>query len=99
MVFIKVRHIILFRSPSIGKLTIFIVYADYIIIMGDDNGKIQKLKVKLAKELEIKDLGALCYFLGIKVVRSKEGIYIAERKFVLDLLKKMECLDASLQKI
>lgn len=67
--------------------------------MGNDNGKIQKLKVKLAKELEIKDLGALCYFLGIKVVRSKEGIYIAERKFFLDLLKEMECLDASLQKI
>ena len=34
-----------------------------------------KLKEKLAKEFEIKDLGKLRYFLSIDVARSMIGIY------------------------
>lgn len=50
--------------------------------------EIQKLKLKLAKEFEIKDLGTLRYFLVIEVAKLKEGIYMPERKYVLDLLKE-----------
>ena len=34
----------------------------------------------------MKDLGVLCYFLGFRVARSKEGIFLSQRKYVLDLL-------------
>ena len=68
------------------------VYVDDISITSDDNEEIQKLKVKLAKVFEIKDLGTLCYFLGITVARSKERIYIFQRKYVLDLLKETRML-------
>uniref|UniRef100_A0A3Q7IYB3 Reverse transcriptase Ty1/copia-type domain-containing protein n=1 Tax=Solanum lycopersicum TaxID=4081 RepID=A0A3Q7IYB3_SOLLC len=34
----------------------------------------------------IKDLGQLKYFLGIKVSRSKKGIFLFQRKYILDLL-------------
>ena len=44
------------------------------------------LKVCLIKEFEIKELGKLKYFLGIEVTRSKEGIFISQHKYVLDLL-------------
>ncbi|KAG6521936.1 hypothetical protein ZIOFF_019070 [Zingiber officinale] len=46
------------------------------------------LKSKLTSEFEIKDLRSLKYFLGIEVTRSKEGIYVCQRKYVLDLLKE-----------
>jgi hypothetical protein len=33
-------------------------------------------------------LGSLKYFLDIKVARSRHGIFISQRKHVLDLLKE-----------
>ena len=36
----------------------------------------------------MKDLGQLWYFLGLKIARSEEGIFISQRKYVLDLLQK-----------
>ena len=44
------------------------------------------LKKTLAKEFEIKNLGNLRYFLGMEVARSREGISVSQRKYVLDLL-------------
>ncbi|KAG6506754.1 hypothetical protein ZIOFF_032083 [Zingiber officinale] len=55
---------------------------------GDDEVEIQALKSKLTSEFEIKNLRSLKYFLGIEVARSKKGIYVCQRKYVLDLLKE-----------
>ena len=46
------------------------------------------MKQYLAKEFKVKDLGHLKYFLGIEVARSKQGIFISQRKYVLDLLQE-----------
>jgi hypothetical protein len=36
----------------------------------------------------MKSLGHLKYFLGIEVSRSKEGIFLSQQKYALDLLKE-----------
>ena len=36
----------------------------------------------------MKDLGHLKYFLGIEVSRSNKGIFLSQRKYVLDLLQE-----------
>lgn len=38
----------------------------------------------------MKDIGRLKYFLRIEVAYSKHGIFICQRKYVLDLLKEKE---------
>ena len=46
----------------------------------------------MSNKFEIKDLGQLKYFLGIEVARSRHGIFISQRKYVLDLLKETRML-------
>ena len=41
----------------------------------------------------MKDLGQLKYFLGIEVIRSNKGIFVSQRKYVLDLLAETGMLD------
>ena len=81
-------HTIFYKHSETGKLTILIVYVDDIILTGDDAREIETLKGRLATEFEIKNLGAVKYFLGIEFARSKEGIFINQQKYVLDLLSE-----------
>ena len=49
-----------------GKI-LLIVYVDDIIITGDDKQGLDDLKRYLQNSFRTKDLGKLCYFLGIEV--------------------------------
>lgn len=42
----------------------------------------------------MKDVGTLCYFLGIKVAHFSQGIFLSQRKYVLHLLTKTSFLGA-----
>ena len=41
----------------------------------------------------MKNFGGLKYFLGIEVARSRRGIFLSQRKYVLDLLTEVGMLD------
>ncbi|GKD57685.1 putative ribonuclease H-like domain-containing protein [Tanacetum coccineum] len=67
-----------------GKFTLAMKH--YGFRQRNDKEKITKLKKNLFTEFEMKDLGRLKYFLKIEVLRSKEGIFMYQKKNVLDLL-------------
>uniref|UniRef100_A0A2N9GQ49 Reverse transcriptase Ty1/copia-type domain-containing protein n=1 Tax=Fagus sylvatica TaxID=28930 RepID=A0A2N9GQ49_FAGSY len=73
-------HTMFYKHSKEGKIAILIVYVDDIILTGDDSAELKKLKERLADEFEIKDLGALKYFLGMEFAKSKEGIFVNQRK-------------------
>nr|KYP41832.1 Retrovirus-related Pol polyprotein from transposon TNT 1-94 [Cajanus cajan] len=81
-------HTLFIKHSSTGKFALLFVYVDDMIIAGDDETEKLALKEKLAAQFEMKDLGKLKYFLGIEVAYSKNGIFISQRKYVLDLLKE-----------
>ncbi|RVW73427.1 Retrovirus-related Pol polyprotein from transposon TNT 1-94 [Vitis vinifera] len=64
------------------------VVKGYGFVQCDHEEKIDLLKKLLTKEFEIKDLGNLKYFLGMEIARSKKGIAVSQRKYVLDLLNE-----------
>ncbi|KAL9996697.1 putative RNA-directed DNA polymerase [Helianthus debilis subsp. tardiflorus] len=63
------------------------------IVTGNDEEEIKRLKVNLFPEFEMKDLGRLKYFLGIEVLRSNQGIFICQKKYILDLLAEIGTID------
>ncbi|KAG8481275.1 hypothetical protein CXB51_026107 [Gossypium anomalum] len=85
-------HTLFYKHSDNGKCCILIVYVDDIILTGDDSIEIERLKEFLSLEFQLKDLGNLRYFLGMEVARSKAGISISERKYVLDLLSEVGLL-------
>lgn len=66
-----------------------LIYVDDVIIVGNNMSKIQATKTELNRRFTIKDLGSLKYFLGIEVVRTKDGIVLSQRKYTLDILRDM----------
>jgi hypothetical protein len=48
----------------------------------------------LGKEFDIKDLGILRYFLDIEITCSHKDLFLSQRKYVLDLLKKTRKMGA-----
>lgn len=76
----------------IGKIAIPIVYVDDIVLTGDFDEDITKLKKFLPQEFEIKGLVILEYFQGMEVARTRKGIAVSQRKYTLDLLKETEML-------
>ncbi|CAN1766567.1 Retrovirus-related Pol polyprotein from transposon TNT 1-94 [Linum perenne] len=79
-------HTLFYKRSIEGKMVVLIVYVDYIVVTGDDGAGIDLIKKQLATEFEVKDLGILRYFLGMEFARTKEGLFINQRKYVLDLL-------------
>ena len=71
-------HAMFYRHSNEGKIAILIVYVDDIVLIGDDNAKLERLKKVLAYDFEIKDFGALKYFLGMELAEPKKGIFVSQ---------------------
>uniref|UniRef100_A0A2N9GEW1 Uncharacterized protein n=1 Tax=Fagus sylvatica TaxID=28930 RepID=A0A2N9GEW1_FAGSY len=64
------------RHTSTG-ITLILLYVDDMIITGDDTAGICDLQKFLSQHFEMKDLGTLNYFLGLKVTSSSDGYYLS----------------------
>ncbi|KAJ7942383.1 Retrovirus-related Pol polyprotein from transposon TNT 1-94, partial [Quillaja saponaria] len=81
-----------YKVLSDGKKVILSVYVDDIILTGNSEDEIKRMKSYLAHVFEIKDLGELRY-LGMEIGRTSKGISVSQRKYTLDLLKETNMLD------
>ena len=70
------------------------MYVDEILFIGDDTTERERMKKVLTIEFEIKDLGPMENFLGMEVTRSKKGIYVSQRKYIIDLMRETGCLES-----
>ena len=65
---------------------------DDITVTSDDLEEIHKLKNIVDGEFEIKDLGRIRYFLEMEIARSKKGISVSLKKYIMDLLQETRML-------
>lgn len=85
------------RTGKFGRLVV-LVYVDDLIITGDNIEEINSLKLSLHQTFAIKDLGQLRYFLGIELDYSAKGLFLNQRKYVLDLLDEANMQTCSTKK-
>lgn len=64
-----------------------IIYVDAILIACNNDSLVNQFKTYLGQHFQYKDLGPPQYFLGLEIQRSDDGIYVCQRKYILDLQK------------
>jgi hypothetical protein len=64
------------------------LYVDDLLIAGSNADDLIKFKASLMLEFEMSDLGNLSYFLGMKFVNILTGVFLHQKKFANDILKK-----------
>ncbi|KAL5812189.1 hypothetical protein ACOSQ3_027139 [Xanthoceras sorbifolium] len=89
----KSDHSVFYKQSKAG-IILLVVYVDDIVITGSNATGISSLKSFLHTQFHTKDLGMLKYLLGVEVTRSKNGIFLSQRKYVLDLLTETGKLGA-----
>ena len=87
------NHSVFYHHTSSGQCIYLIVYVEDIVITGNDQDGIQRLKQHLFSHFQTKDLGKLKYFLGIEIVQSKSGVVMNQRKYALEILEEIGMLD------
>ena len=66
------------------ETVIIAVYVDDILIAGTSNKKIAEVKAAIANRFEVKDMGELHYFLGVKIVRDSQAgtIWLGQPSYI-----------------
>jgi hypothetical protein len=79
-----------------GGETFFIgVYVDDIILAGESEKRMKEVKDTLTKKFDIKDMGELHYFLGMKIQLDKTGdVWIGQPAYAESLLRKFGMSEA-----
>lgn len=78
----------LFIRKEGTDMAVILVYVDDLLITGNSSKMIQEAKDTLHQNFKMKDLGSLRYFLGIEVLKSKEGLLLNQRKYALQLISE-----------
>lgn len=83
------------KTSSGGKILIVSVYVDDLIYTDDDEGMMGEFKESMLREFNMSDLGGMRFFLGIEVLQNIDDIYICQRKYKLDVLKRFGMEDSN----
>ncbi|CAM8981568.1 unnamed protein product [Rhodiola kirilowii] len=83
----------LFTLSTNDNFLILLVYVDDVVITGTSSKLTVQVKQFIHDKFQIKDLGNLKYFLGLKVARSASGIFLNQRKYGIDILDDYQFTD------
>ncbi|GKV08818.1 hypothetical protein SLEP1_g20394 [Rubroshorea leprosula] len=78
------------KGSSSESQLILSLYVDDLLLTGNDLKLLEQFKKVMMQEFAMTDLGETKYFLGLEVQQLSKGIFICQRKYALDILKKFE---------
>nr|KYP60496.1 Retrovirus-related Pol polyprotein from transposon TNT 1-94 [Cajanus cajan] len=77
----------LFTQGTNSTFIAILVYVDDIVIASPNPAAITSVKDMLHRHFKLKDLGDLKFFLGLELSKSKSGIFMCQRHYILSILK------------
>ncbi|KAH9752991.1 retrovirus-related pol polyprotein from transposon RE1 [Citrus sinensis] len=83
----------LFLRRTKSSIIIILIYVDDILIIGSDCVELEEFIKLFSSTFALKDLGRLSYFLGIEVLYGHDSIYLSQKKYIRDLLAKVDMLE------
>lgn len=83
----------LFIRKTQTSTSIILPYVDDLLISENDLSTILSTKLNLQNSFNVIDLGVLKYFLGLEIAQTKNGLYVGQRKYSLNILKSSSYLD------
>lgn len=83
-----------YRTHGKGEPVYILIYVDDILIVSKDESKSKMIKSKLARDFEMKDSGDVKYCLGIEFSREGDQIFMNQRGYIKDILKKFGMEDS-----
>ena len=84
----------LFIRHTPSEITYVLIYVDDILITSSLPQGTDSLLQSLRSDFAIKDLGNLHYFLGMEAISTSDGIILSQQRYILDLLRKSNMLEA-----
>ncbi|KAL2237746.1 UNVERIFIED_CONTAM: Retrovirus-related Pol polyprotein from transposon RE1 [Sesamum indicum] len=81
-------HCLFIKETASGPMAL-LVYVDDILITGPSVFDIQQVKQHLHEIFTIKDIGTARYFLGSEIARSSSRLFVAQNKYVMDIIRDM----------
>ena len=74
-----------------GEMFFIAIYVDDIILATKNAERLQEVKKILGTHFEVKDMGDLSYFLGMKVIQKENGsVWIGQPLYTDEVLKKIQ---------
>jgi hypothetical protein len=70
------------------------VYVDDIVFGGSSYSLVARFVEDISKELEMYMMGEFQFFLGLQIKRAKEGTFLHQAKYAMDILKKFKMDDS-----
>jgi len=84
----------LFVLQKFNSVIYILIYIDNILITGSNASVINNIIHSLQTTFAVKDLGSLTYFLGVEALWCTDGIYLTQRQYIADLLKRSKIENA-----
>jgi len=67
-----------------------LIYVDDFPVIGNDIHEIDKFKKSMLQVFKMIDLGEMRYLFGMEVHQSSDGIFLSQRKYAKDMLRKFK---------
>ena len=81
------EHTLFVKTKKEGVL-ILSLYVDDLIYTSNSEVLLEKFRKSMEKEFAMTDLGRMKFFLGVEVIQDERGIFINQKKYAMDTLKK-----------